>query len=893
MLLTPIDFEADVKLRLWDRCGGTGGWLLLDPKFVHWFKVLSSETLWLYGNPGCGKTYLISTVLEYVRENSGPNVGIIYFFCDNKTENLEKRRLPFIAKTLASQLLGQIASSFPRDVEACLLQFEMFGDKDEMVPMLFQDTLKRIGKHFSKIFLILDGLDECDDVHNLLRLLDGTNTMPSIFQILLASRDIGSIRSLVLRMAKKVVQSIHISQEQIKQDVEKFVHSRMRQLDIRDLGSEDEAAKSLVDGCDSLFLLARFRIESLKKSGIHTRQDLKDALFALPDDLTKFYDKTLEALKGNHERGTARKIFMWVIYSRRQLSFEELVEAVSRPGTKLTRRGLDELCGGLLVSKPLHNGNPAGDLIELAHSTVKEYIFYFVWGTTPLSPPLGDKNACHSEIVLVMLVYMDHLQNQQVNTYQLLSYVCENWIQHLFEITQLTSQLVESVDRFLRSENCFRWWDSPITRALNSPNGAKEHLQSQFHGWIMTNTASDSNLREHVFFMTTEQEKQVQYRKRENGQEHPGALLAMLDLAKTYFSQGRWADAEALQLQILASTKRRQEYGPDTVMVMGHLAMTYIAQGRWTDAEVLQLQVLAILKKNLRAGHPDTLTAMSNLAVINSNQGRWVDAEVMQLQVLAGYKRLLGENHPKTLSIMASLAVTNSRQGRWTDAEVLELQVLTAYKRLLGEGHPDTLTAMGNLATTYTGQERWTDAEALELQVLAARRRHLGEDHPETISAIDNMASTNYKQGRWTEAEVLDLQVLAARKRILGEDHPDTVSAMASLAATNSRQGRWAEAEVMQLQVLAARKRLLGEDHPDTLSAMASLILTNSKQERWADVRVLLLRVLAVEKGLLRLDDPQIVSTMTALALVNSVAGVGYDMETSGRGPPPDSFGNL
>lgn len=216
MLLTPIDFEADVKLRLWDRCGGTGGWLLLDPKFVHWFKVLSSETLWLYGNPGCGKTYLISTVLEYVRENSGPNVGIIYFFCDNKTENLEKRRLPFIAKTLASQLLGQIASSFPRDVEACLLQFEIFGDKDEMVPMLFQDTLKRISKHFSKIFLILDGLDECDDVHNLLRLLDGTNTMPSIFQILLASRDIGSIRSLVLRMAKKVVQSIHISQEQIK-----------------------------------------------------------------------------------------------------------------------------------------------------------------------------------------------------------------------------------------------------------------------------------------------------------------------------------------------------------------------------------------------------------------------------------------------------------------------------------------------------------------------------------------------------------------------------------------------------------------------------------------------------------------------------------------------------
>ena len=43
---------------------------------------------------------------------------------------------------------------------------------------------------------------------------------------------------------------------------------------------------------------------------------------------------------------------------------------------------------------------------------------------------------------------------------------------------------------------------------------------------------------------------------------------------------------------------------------MGNLAATYWNQGRWNEAEQLEVQVMNIRKKLLGAQHPDTLSSM-------------------------------------------------------------------------------------------------------------------------------------------------------------------------------------------------------------------------------------------------------------------------------------------
>ena len=72
---------------------------------------------------------------------------------------------------------------------------------------------------------------------------------------------------------------------------------------------------------------------------------------------------------------------------------------------------------------------------------------------------------------------------------------------------------------------------------------------------------------------------------------------------------------------------------PDTLRSMANLACTYMHQGRWNEAEKVEVQVMDMRKKLLGAEHPDTLTSKADLASTYQNQGRWNEAEELEDQV--------------------------------------------------------------------------------------------------------------------------------------------------------------------------------------------------------------------------------------------------------------------
>jgi hypothetical protein len=61
---------------------------------------------------------------------------------------------------------------------------------------------------------------------------------------------------------------------------------------------------------------------------------------------------------------------------------------------------------------------------------------------------------------------------------------------------------------------------------------------------------------------------------------------------------------------------------PDTLTSMANLASTYRSQGRWKEAEELEVQVMETSARVLGAEHPDTLTSMNNLAFTLKGQGQ-------------------------------------------------------------------------------------------------------------------------------------------------------------------------------------------------------------------------------------------------------------------------------
>ncbi|KAJ5301615.1 hypothetical protein N7508_006478 [Penicillium antarcticum] len=176
------------------------------------------------------------------------------------------------------------------------------------------------------------------------------------------------------------------------------------------------------------------------------------------------------------------------------------------------------------------------------------------------------------------------------------------------------------------------------------------------------------------------------------------------------------------------------------------LATAYSLEGRWEEAEKLDVQVMETRTTKLGEDHLDTLTSMDNLALTYWDQGRWDEAEQLQAQVTKTRKTRLGEDHPDTLTSMNNLAMTYWKQARWEGAEQLQVLVMETRKTKLGEDHLDTLTSMDNLAFTWKSSGHNAQALNLLRNCLAKRKQKLGLNHPKTLSTSETLLEWETQQ---------------------------------------------------------------------------------------------------------------------------------------------------
>jgi hypothetical protein len=93
--------------------------------------------------------------------------------------------------------------------------------------------------------------------------------------------------------------------------------------------------------------------------------------------------------------------------------------------------------------------------------------------------------------------------------------------------------------------------------------------------------------------------------------------------------------------------------------VSNNLAELYRQQGRFDEAEPLQLRALGIVEKALGPDHPYLGMSLNNLAELYREQGRLDEAEP---QPRAGNReKALGPDHPTVISVPPCEAVCGSR----------------------------------------------------------------------------------------------------------------------------------------------------------------------------------------------------------------------------------------
>lgn len=157
--LTPVNYALVQQDFLTRRQEGTGQWLLDSAEFHAWLEAeADKQILFCPGIPGAGKTMLSSIVVDYLNtkfENDS-SVGVAYLYCNYKRGHEQK------FDDLLLNLLKQLAQRrrvIPSGLRALYDKYQGRSDRPSSDDVL--EALKSVISGFSKVFFIIDALDEC------------------------------------------------------------------------------------------------------------------------------------------------------------------------------------------------------------------------------------------------------------------------------------------------------------------------------------------------------------------------------------------------------------------------------------------------------------------------------------------------------------------------------------------------------------------------------------------------------------------------------------------------------------------------------------------------------------------------------------------------------------
>lgn len=230
----------------------TGNWLIQSQKFKSWWNK-PSQTLWLYGIPGCGKTVLLSTALNHVTDlcSSVSDVGYAYFYFTYRDEF--KQTTEGFLRSIIVQLSSQ-RPSLPEEVRNMYNVYEK-QQQEPPLPNLIRVFLCLL-QSFGKTYLMIDALDECseqDAMFDLIRQISTADQHSGKTSVLITSR---RERDIEITLQKIVTDSICIQSKLIEADIRLHVRSRLKhdpKLKRHSDSLKEEIEEALVNGAHGMY----------------------------------------------------------------------------------------------------------------------------------------------------------------------------------------------------------------------------------------------------------------------------------------------------------------------------------------------------------------------------------------------------------------------------------------------------------------------------------------------------------------------------------------------------------------------------------------------------------------------------------------------------------------
>ncbi|RKL00265.1 hypothetical protein BFJ71_g5753 [Fusarium oxysporum] len=358
------------------RTVGTCEWILKKEKFIRWEESDSSVTI-LYGNPGAGKTFLISRVVDYCTEKAEASEALAFFYCKRDEEN--RRRPQDILRSILRQLSNPV-----KDVERGTIHVALKDLPNRLalngttfdVPTC-ENLIGKLIESYSKTTIILDALDECDrnTREELMRVLSNLANGSSKFRVFISSRHDEDI----LRHFKGTpVMEMEVTDNE--EDISCYVDDRLfRDSRWAHLSPELQEVKAVFhEKSLGMFQWAALQVDQIHRLRIWNEKNIKEQMKISPTGLKGAYDVVWNQMQemSSYEQQLARRALQWVLCAFRPLMTSELSLVMqidpnsvsTEANTLFTLETIQSICGNLLVYDRKSN------VWRFSHLSAREYI---------------------------------------------------------------------------------------------------------------------------------------------------------------------------------------------------------------------------------------------------------------------------------------------------------------------------------------------------------------------------------------------------------------------------------------------------------------------------------------------------------------------------------------
>jgi len=382
--------ERNVRKALSRTCD----WLFRHSEFLEWRTAqdVSSHNrfLWIKGKPGCGKSTIMKTALEWTRkENRKQNTEqavVHYFFNARAPSSLEKSSLG-LYRSLTYQLL--CACPFMRPLFSTKFALKEPGELDDAwTEEELQDFLGDVVTSIepSNLCIFIDALDEGEHQNDVRQMIS--------FLVDLSERALEPDSSCKLRICLSSRHYPHISinkglslvveeQPAHGRDIETYIRQKLIGSDGED---KIELRTEIRHKSASIFLWVVLVVDMLNKirDDGGSLKDMRARLDTIPGDLNKLFKEILA--KNIHGVEASVALFQWVLFSMRALEAEELYLAIeqSRSPADATWSPLHKIHAPSTGGLARYILNCSRGLVELTstqppvvqfiHETVREFL---------------------------------------------------------------------------------------------------------------------------------------------------------------------------------------------------------------------------------------------------------------------------------------------------------------------------------------------------------------------------------------------------------------------------------------------------------------------------------------------------------------------------------------